>query len=129
MTEARQKIEVDAEQAPMGVQNLIEHINSGLMDSIYIYRIELNHVTQFGTPGHSRFRVLNEITRIPKYEASCGIGHLGKDTGSQHIAIAHLMRPHNEGKYTTFGIVIEGQELVRSVERYELIISSNVIPQ
>jgi len=122
-------IEVDAEQAPMGVQNLIEHINSGLMDSIYIYRIELNHVTQFGTPGHSRFRVLNEITRIPKYEASCGIGHLGKDTGSQHIAIAHLMRPHNEGKYTTFGIVIEGQELVRSVERYELIISSNVIPQ
>ena len=80
-------IEVDSEQAPMNIQNIIEHIESGMMDSIYMYRVELNHVTQYGTLGHSEFRVLNEVTRITKTEGTCGVGTWGKDTGSQHMAI------------------------------------------
>ena len=99
------------------------------MDSIHIYRVELNHVTQFGALGHSEFRVLNEITRIMKEEGSCGIGSFGKDTGSQHIAITHLIRPHNEGKYTTFGRVVEGSDIVQRATKYDLILSARVIPE
>jgi len=121
-------IEVDSEQAPMNIQNIIEHINSGLMDSICMYRVELNHVTQYGTLGHSEFRVMNEVTRITKTEGTCGVGTWGKDTGSQHLAITQQSRPHNEGLYTVIGKVIKGQDVVRSADRYDMIYKSSVEP-
>ena len=121
-------IEVDTEQAPMNIQNIIAHIEAGLMDSIYMYRVELNHVTQFGTPGHSEFRVLNEVSRITKTEGTCGVGTWGKDTGSQHLAITQQARPHNEGLYSVIGTVIKGQEIVRSADRYDMIFKSTIVP-
>lgn len=121
-------VEVDTEQAPMNIQNIIEHIESGLMDSIYMYRVELNHVTQYGTLGHSEFRVMNEVTRITKTEGTCGVGTWGKDTGSQHLAITQQARPHNEGLYSVIGKVIKGQDVVRSADRYDMIYKSSVEP-
>jgi peptidyl-prolyl cis-trans isomerase B (cyclophilin B) len=98
------------------------------MDSIYMYRVELNHVTQYGTLGHSEFRVMNEVTRITKTEGTCGVGTWGKDTGSQHLAITQQARPHNEGLYSVIGKVIKGQDIVRSAERYDMIYKSSVEP-
>ena len=121
-------VEVDSEQAPMNIQNIIEHIESGLMDSIHMYRVELNHVTQYGTLGHSEFRVLNEVTRITKTEGTCGVGTWGKDTGSQHLAITQQARPHNEGLYTVIGKVIKGQDIVRSADRFDMIFKCSVEP-
>lgn len=122
-------IQADVEQAPMGIQNLVEHARAGIMDSINIHRVETNHVIQFGTLGHSKQKVLAELTKIPKVEYSVGIGHLGKDTGSQHFAICHLMRPHNEGLFTTFGMLISGHDVMTSINRYDLILETQIIPQ
>lgn len=121
-------IQADVEQAPMGIQNLVEHARAGIMDSTHIHRVETNHVIQFGTLGHSKQKVLAELTRIPKVEYSVGIGHLGKDTGSQHFAICHLMRPHNEGLFTTFGILISGHDVMTSINRNDRILEVQVIP-
>jgi cyclophilin family peptidyl-prolyl cis-trans isomerase/HEAT repeat protein len=120
-------IQADVEQAPMGIQNLVEHARAGIMDSTYIHRVETNHVIQFGTLGHSKKKVLSEFTRIPKVEYSVGIGDLGKDTGSQHFAICHLMRPHNEGLYTTIGTLISGHDVMMNINKYDLILNVKVI--
>ncbi|MFT4548238.1 MAG: cyclophilin family peptidyl-prolyl cis-trans isomerase [Verrucomicrobiales bacterium] len=121
-------IQLDAEQAPLGAQNLIIHAEAGRFDGLHLYRVVPNHVIQAGPQGNFGYRILSEFTRIPKVEHSFGIGDYGKDTGSHHIAITHLMRPHNEGKYTNLGLVVAGREIVKNVGKHDLILKTKVIP-
>ena len=64
---------------------------------------------------------------MPKVEHSFGIGDYGKDTASQQIAITHLMRPHNEGKYTNLGLVVEGREIVKKLGKFDRILKTRVV--
>ena len=93
-----------------------------------VYRLVPNHVIQVGPPGNFGYRIRSEFTRIPKIEHSFGIGDFGKDTASQHIAITHLMRPHNEGKYTNLGLVIKGRDIVKQVRFNEIINKTTIQP-
>ena len=121
-------IQLDAEQAPVGTANLIKHIQNGTFNKLHVYRLVPNHVIQAGPPGNFGYRIRSEFTRIPKVEHSFGIGDFGKDTASQHIAITHLMRPHNEGKYTKLGLVIKGRDIVKRVRFNELISKTTIQP-
>ena len=121
-------VRMDAEQAPMGVQNLIQHVEAGRFADIAFYRVEPNHVVQTAPHGHFGERVMSEFTRIAKEENTMGLGDLGKDTLSQHIAITHLMRPHNEGKYTNLGHVIKGGGIVKTLPKYSRVLRSRIIP-
>ena len=121
-------IQLDAEQAPVAVANLIKHIEEKNFDALHVYRLVPNHVIQAGPPGNFGYRIRSEFTRIPKVEHSFGIGDLGKDTASQHIAITHLMRPHNEGKYTNLGLVTSGRQIVKTVNFNELIEKTTIHP-
>jgi len=114
-------IQLDTEQAPVAVANLIAKVEAKNFDHLHVYRLVPNHVIQAGPPGNFGYRLRSEFTRIPKVEHSFGIGDLGKDTASQHIAITHLMRPHNEGKYTNLGLVTSGREIVKTVHFNEFI--------
>ncbi len=121
-------IELDAEQAPMATQNLIVHTEAGRFDGLYLYRVVPNHVIQAGPQGNFGYRILSEFTRVPKVEHSFGMGDYGKDTASQHIAITHLMRPHNEGKYTNLGLVVAGRDIVKDVDKFDLITKTRALP-
>ena len=121
-------IQLDAEQAPVAVANLIRQIEEKNFDQLHVYRLVPNHVIQAGPPGNFGSRLRSEFTRIPKVEHSFGIGDLGKDTASQHIAITHLMRPHNEGKYTNPGLVTSGRRIVKTVHFNELIEKTTIRP-
>ena len=121
-------IELDAEQAPMGAQNLIAHAEAGRFDGLYVYRAVPNHVIQAGPQGNFGYRLRSEFTRVPKAEHSFGIGDYGKDTASQQIAITHLMRPHNEGKYTNLGLVLEGRGIVKDLAKLDRILKTRVVP-
>lgn len=118
----------DAEQAPVAAANLIKHIEKKKFDALHVYRLVPNHVIQAGPPGNFGYRIRSEFTRIPKVEHSFGIGDLGKDTASQHIAITHLMRPHNEGKCTNLGLVTSGRQIVKTVNFNELIEKTTIRP-
>ncbi|MEM7394098.1 MAG: peptidylprolyl isomerase, partial [Verrucomicrobiota bacterium] len=121
-------IELDVEQAPMGSQNLITLIEAGRFDQLYFYRVVPNHVIQAGPQDYTGHRIRSEFTRIPKLENTFGLGDYGKDTITHHIAITHLMRPHNEGKYTNLGLVIEGEERVKRIHKYERLLKARVVP-
>ena len=100
-----------------------------LDEFLHVYRVEPNHVIQAGTPGNHGHRVLAEYNHILKEEHTMGLGDFGKDTGSQHIAITHLMRCHNEGKYTQISRMLSGQQVMNDVDKYGLIKSSRIEAQ
>ena len=50
-----------------------------------------------------------------------GVAHAGKDTGGSQFFITHQAHPHLDGGYTVFGEVLDGLEVVRELQRGDLI--------
>ncbi len=45
-----------------------------------------------------------------------GIAHSGKDTGGCQLFITHSPQPHLNGRYTIFGRVLSGMDVVDKIE-------------
>jgi cyclophilin family peptidyl-prolyl cis-trans isomerase len=59
------------------------------------------------------------------------MAHAGKDTGGSQFFITHSPQPHLEGRYTLFGRVAAGQDVVDRVTegtRIESIVEIGVSP-
>jgi peptidyl-prolyl cis-trans isomerase B (cyclophilin B) len=46
-----------------------------------------------------------------------GIAHSGKDTGGSQWFVCHSEQPHLDGRYTVFGEVTDGMEVVDRIQR------------
>ena len=44
-----------------------------------------------------------------------GMAHAGKDTGGSQFFITHSAQPHLDGRYTIFGRVVSGMEVVDTI--------------
>lgn len=53
-----------------------------------------------------------------RYErGTVGIAHSGKDTGSCQLFIAQSPQPHLDGRYTIWGSVVTGMDVVNRIQR------------
>ena len=50
----------------------------------------------------------------------------GKDTGGCQLFITHLTTPHLDGRYTVFGQVVRGMEVVDKIEPGDKIIRARI---
>jgi cyclophilin family peptidyl-prolyl cis-trans isomerase len=53
-----------------------------------------------------------EIGRTPFTAGSVGLASAGRDTESCQFFITHIATPHLDGRYTRFGEVVEGMDVV-----------------
>ena len=54
------------------------------------------------------------------------MAHAGKDTGGSQFFICHGPQPHLDGVHTVFGQVTEGLDVVRQIQRNDVINSIRV---
>ena len=78
----------------------------------------------FGGPG---FAIRSEFTRIPYQTGTIGMASAGKDTEVIEYFITHAMQPHLDGKYTAFGKVVTGQDVVDRIYSHDLVRSARVL--
>jgi cyclophilin family peptidyl-prolyl cis-trans isomerase len=52
------------------------------------------------------------MTRRPYRRGTVGMALSGKDTGGSQFFITHAPAPHLDGRYTVFGEVVEGMDVV-----------------
>lgn len=78
----------------------------------------------WGSPGYQIRCEYNDL----RYEAGMvGMALTGKDTGGSQYFITHSAQPHLDGRYTIFGRVVEGLDVLprilvgEPIERVELI--------
>ncbi len=111
-------IRMDTEQAPLTVQTLLQLTEEEKFDNVPFHRVVPNFVIQggdfergdgFGGPG---FAIRSEFTRIPYTRGTAGMASAGKDTEGSQYFITHSMQPHLDGRYTAFGRVVTGQDVV-----------------
>jgi cyclophilin family peptidyl-prolyl cis-trans isomerase len=136
------EIETYPEEAPKTVAHILALVKKGFYNGLRVHRAEPNFVVQFGDPqtrdmtkqaswggGGSGSPIgVAEITKKRKNVAGAvGMGHGGvaKDADSQ-IYILLRAAPSLDGKYTIFGHVIKGMDVVAKIQKTDVIKKASV---
>jgi cyclophilin family peptidyl-prolyl cis-trans isomerase len=72
-----------------------------------------------GGPGYS---IRCEMTRRPYLRGVMGMALSGKDTGGSQFFFTHTPQPHLDGRYTSFGEVTAGMEVVDALLEGDVIL-------
>ncbi len=121
-------LELFVNQAPASVANFLKLISQNYFDNRTIHRTVPNFVVQDGCPrgdgwGGPDYVICSEFAQNYFNEGSLGMASAGKDTESSQWFITNSPTPHLDGRYTNFGKVIKGMEIVHQLEVGDTIIS------
>lgn len=122
-------IEFYPELAPKTVARIKELIRTGFYDGLIFHRIVPNFCVQGGDPtgtggGGTGVKLPAEFTQTPYEDGSVGMARANDpDSGDCQFFITLSRAPNVAGldnKYTLFGKVIEGLDVVHQIEKVEL---------
>ena len=118
------RIEVDlfGDDAIQTVSNFIDLAKKGFYKNLTMHRVVPNFVVQGGDPrgdgaGDAGYTVPAEVSRHTFGEGYLGIADAGKDTGSCQWFITFSPQPHLSGRYTIFGRVTKGLDVLWTIDR------------
>jgi peptidyl-prolyl cis-trans isomerase B (cyclophilin B) len=107
--------------APATVSNFISLANSGFYNNLTFHRVVSDFVVQGGDPrgdgwGGPNYSIPCEYNEEYFNRGTIGMATTGKDTGGSQFFICHSEQPHLNRRYTVFGKVVDGMEIVDSIE-------------
>jgi cyclophilin family peptidyl-prolyl cis-trans isomerase/HEAT repeat protein len=112
--------------APQTVSNFIGLTARGFFNGLQIHRVVPNFVVQDGDPrgdgeGGPGYSIRDELNGRPFLRGTVGMALSGKDTGGSQFFITHSPQPHLDAKYTVFGRVVNGMEVVDRLQQGDTI--------
>ncbi len=115
------KIQLFPEIAPFTVMSFIRLAEKGFFKGTYFHRIVPNFVIQGGDPegtgwGGPGYSLRSEFSPVTFETGYVGMASSGKDTEGSQFFITQSPQPHLDGKYTLFGKVISGMEVVNRIQ-------------
>ena len=124
-------LELWPQVAPLTVTNFVNLCQHGFYNNLTFYRIVSDFVIQGGDPrgdgwGGTGYNIPCEYNESPFVQGSLGMARAGKDTGSSQFFICHSEQPHLNGRYTLFGKVIDGNDVVDSIEIDDKIVQISI---
>lgn len=141
-------VELFENEAPNTVANFISLVENKTYDGIKFHRVLPHFMIQGGDPNSKDDDPSNDGQGGPGYTIKCecyqdnarmhfagslSMAHAGKDTGGSQFFITHLPTQHlnpNNGtpsNHTVFGRVVEGLDIVRSIEKDDVIEKATVV--
>jgi cyclophilin family peptidyl-prolyl cis-trans isomerase/HEAT repeat protein len=107
--------------APGTVAYIAKLAQSGFYDGKIFHRVIPNFVSQGGCPrgdgmGGTELTLRTEIGLERFEEGSIGMASSGPDTESCQFFFTHLPAPHLDGRYTVFGKITEGFDVMMQLE-------------
>lgn len=126
------KIRLFPEDAPFTVMSMLKLIDSKFFSGLTFHRVAPNFVIQGGDPrgdgwGGPGYAVRSEFSLLKYKRGMVGVASAGKDTEGCQFFITHCSTPHLDGRYTIFGEVIEGMEVVDEIQIGDDIVSVEVV--
>jgi cyclophilin family peptidyl-prolyl cis-trans isomerase len=109
------------DDAPFTVLTFVKLARKRFYDGLQFHRVVPNFVIQGGDPrgdgwGGPGFAIRSEISFAHFERGMVGIASAGKDTEGCQFFITHIPTPHLDGRYTIFGRVINGQDVVDRIQ-------------
>jgi cyclophilin family peptidyl-prolyl cis-trans isomerase len=129
---ARFTVFLDAGAAPMAAWNFAELAGKKFFDGATLHRVVPNFVVQDGDPrgdgyGGPGYSIRDEFNPLPFTAGVLGMASDGKDTAGSQWFITVSAQPHLDGRYTSFGRVVQGlREIVRQMRPGDTVVSIRV---
>lgn len=106
---------------PFTIMNFFKLARKKYFDGTNFHRVVPNFVIQGGDPtgtGYSGpgYSIRTEIWPMSFDEYTVGMASSGKDTEGSQFFITHSPQPHLDGKYTIFGKVTDGMDVVDKIQ-------------
>lgn len=125
-------IELKPEYAPMTCGNFISLTESGFYDGVIFHRVVPDFVIQTGDTtstgwGGPGYEIVSEFSPRPYDRAAVGIASIGKDTEGSQWFVMHSIFPHLNGRYTNWGTVIEGMDVVDIIDEGDKILEIKLL--
>jgi HEAT repeat protein len=126
------QIELAVLDAPMTVENFIVLARKGYFNGLTIHRVVPNFVIQDGDPrsdgeGGPGYTIRDELSEQPYLRGTVGMAlDPWRDTGGSQFFITHSPQPHLDAKYTVFGRVVGGMDVVDRIQQWDVIRSIRV---
>jgi cyclophilin family peptidyl-prolyl cis-trans isomerase len=112
--------------APLTSRNFITLARKGYFNGLRIHRVVPNFVVQAGDPrgdgtGGPGYSIRDELNERPFVRGTVGMALAGPDTGGSQFFITHSPQPHLDARYTVFGHVVNGMEVVDRIQQGDTI--------
>jgi cyclophilin family peptidyl-prolyl cis-trans isomerase/HEAT repeat protein len=116
----RIEIEMGVLDAPLTCHTFMALARQGFFNGVKWHRIVPNFVAQAGDPrgdgeGGPGFTIRDEINERPYLRGTMGMALEWADTGGSQFFLTHSPQPHLDGRYTVFGQVVRGLEVLDSL--------------
>jgi peptidyl-prolyl cis-trans isomerase B (cyclophilin B) len=118
------ELELYPEYAPKTVNNFIFLAKEGFYDGVTFHRVISDFMIQGGDPtgtgrGGPGYKFEDEFEGNPlRHETKViSMANAGPNTNGSQFFITHSPQAHLDGMHTVFGKVVEGQEIVDTIQQ------------
>jgi cyclophilin family peptidyl-prolyl cis-trans isomerase/HEAT repeat protein len=112
--------------APQTSRNFMTLARKGFFNGLQIHRVVPNFVVQDGDPrgdgeGGPGYTIRDELNERPFLRGTVGMALSWRDTGGSQFFITHSPQPHLDARYTVFGHVVNGMDVVDRIQQGDTI--------
>ena len=121
------QVELAVLDAPLTVENFVSLARKGYFNGLAIHRVVADFVMQDGDPrGHGEggpgYSIRDELNERPYLRGAIGMAlDPWRDTGGSQWFITHSPQPHLDAKYTVFGRVVAGIDVVDQIQQWDVV--------
>jgi cyclophilin family peptidyl-prolyl cis-trans isomerase len=120
------QLELAVIDAPETVENFVTLAKKGFFDGLSFHRVVPDFVIQGGDPrgdgsGGPGYTIRDELNERPYLRGTLGMALDWNDTGGSQFFITHSPQPHLDARYTAFGRVIAGMEVIDQIQPWDVI--------
>jgi cyclophilin family peptidyl-prolyl cis-trans isomerase/HEAT repeat protein len=121
------QLEMAVLDAPLTVENFITLARKGYFNGLAFHRVVPDFVAQDGDPrgdgeGTPGYTIRDEMNQRPYLRGVVGMAlDPWRDTGGSQYFITHSPQPHLDARYTVFGRVIAGMDIVDKLQQWDVI--------
>ena len=118
------RLQLHDDKAPKTVANFEKLISEGFYDGLTFHRVLEDFMIQAGCPrgdgtGDAGYKFEDEFHTDLKHEGPgiLSMANSGPNTNGSQFFITHIATPWLDGKHTVFGCVLDGMDVVNSIEQ------------
>jgi cyclophilin family peptidyl-prolyl cis-trans isomerase/HEAT repeat protein len=121
------QIQLDVVDAPLTTIAFIDLARSGFFNGLKVHRMIPNFVVQTGDPrgdgeGGPGYTIRDELGMQPYVRGTVGMALGGAETGGSQFFIALSPQPHLDGRYSVFGKVVAGWDVLDRIALGDVIL-------
>jgi cyclophilin family peptidyl-prolyl cis-trans isomerase/HEAT repeat protein len=126
-------VKLFTQEAPLTSLNMYTLARKNFFKGLTFHRVVPDFVAQGGDPrgdgeGGPGYTIRCEVNHRVYARGVVGVALSGKDTGGSQFFVTAAPQPHLDGKYTAFGEVVKGQEVVDALLEGDKIVEIRATP-